>query len=112
MSPNTTERSVVHASLALVRDRWKLILAVVVLAVGASVLLTRSASKQYRTTVRILFRETTIGEQVAGVPVFQAPQANSNAGAEMTTNVTLLKSETVGNEVINRLGLHMGVDTL
>ena len=60
----------------------------------------------------MLFRETTIGQQVAGVPVFETPQANPTAGSEMTTNVTLLGSETVARSVIRQLGLDTDVQSL
>lgn len=89
-----------------------LIAGAAVVCVVLSLLITSQQQPQYRTSLQVLFRETTIGQQVAGVPVFENPQASSSAGAEMTTNVTLLGSEEVAKGVIRDLGLKTDVQRL
>src|SRR5689334_12688385 len=106
------ERGSVRAYIDFVRDRWVLILATIAVTVGASLLITSQQTPQYRTSLQVLFRETTIGQQVAGVPVFENPQANSTAGSEMTTNITLLDSEAVAKGVIRKLGLRTDIQHL
>ena len=102
----------VRSYIRFLREHWLVIVMITILAGGLGFAISSQQRPQYRTSLQILFRETTIGQQVAGVPVFENPQANSTAGSEMTTNVTLLGSETVARSVIRQLDLKTDVQSL
>ena len=112
MRPEVDTRSSVRTYAHFLRNHWLVVLMVAVLAGVLAFAISSQSQPQYRTSLQVLFRETTIGQQVAGVPVFETPQANSTAGSEMTTNVTLLGSETVAKSVIRRLQLGVDVQSL
>ena len=112
VTAHSESQSSVRTYVRFVRDHWRLIAAITVLAAALAFALSTQQPKQYRTSLQVLFRETTIDQMVAGVPVFENPQTTSSAGSEMTTNVTLLGSETVAKAVIRDLGLPDDVDSL
>lgn len=102
----------VRSYVRFLREHWLVIVITTILAAGLGFAISSQQRPKYRTSLQILFRETTIGQQVAGVPIFENPQANSSAGSEMTTNVTLLGSETVARSVMRQLNLDTDVQAL
>ena len=102
----------VRSRVRFVREHWLVIVTMTIVAGALGFAISSQQRPKYRTSLQILFRETTIGQQVAGVPIFENPQANSTAGSEMTTNVTLLGSETVARSVIRQLDLDTDVQSL
>ena len=112
MSPFSEKQGFVSTYVGFVRDHWRLIGSTAILVAALAAVAVSQQREQYRTSIQVLFRETTIGQQVAGVPIFESPQANSTAGSEMTTNVTLLGSESVAKDVIRKLGLRTDAQVL
>jgi succinoglycan biosynthesis transport protein ExoP len=102
----------VRSHVRFLREHWLVIVMMTIAAGALGFAISSQQRPKYRTSLQILFRETTIGQQVAGVPIFENPQANSTAGSEMTTNVTLLGSETVARSVIRQLDLDTDVQSL
>ena len=108
MSPFSEKQGFVSTYVGFVRDHWRLIGSTAILVAALAAVAVSQQREQYRTSIQVLFRETTIGQQVAGVPIFESPQANSTAGSEMTTNVTLLGSESVAKDVIRKARIANG----
>lgn len=105
MAEGTADLGLVRRTLALVRERWPVIAGVVVLVAAASVVRASLQEPRYRSSIEVLFRDTTLAQQVTGVDSFQAPQDTSGGGSEMTTNIQLLQSRDVADGVVARLGL-------
>jgi succinoglycan biosynthesis transport protein ExoP len=99
--------SLLRGYVDLLRAHWKLIAGVTILVGVLALAYSLTRPKEYEAQVSVLFRQTSISEQVAGVPVFESPQSQSQAGAEMTTNVTLLQQAEVADAVRTRLHLDM-----
>ncbi|HEU4658604.1 MAG TPA: polysaccharide biosynthesis tyrosine autokinase [Capillimicrobium sp.] len=108
MSLNPASRddvSLLRAFVDFVRDSWKTIVVTTLAVVVVGLLYSATREEVYESTANVLFRETTISQQVSGVPVFENPQAPSSAGAEMITNVQLLQRDAIARAVHDRLGL-------
>ena len=97
--------SLLRSYVDLLRAHWKLIAAVTILVGAVALAYSLTRPKEYQAEVSVLFRQTSISEQVAGVPVFENPTSQSQAGAEMTTNVTLLQQAEVADAVRHQLHL-------
>jgi polysaccharide biosynthesis transport protein len=93
------EAPLVHA-LRVLRERWKVLVAALVLCVGAAAAISFTATKEYQATSELLFREDTLSNAILETDVFRA---SSDPQRESATNQRLVGSLEVAAVVKNRL---------
>lgn len=96
-------------SVRAVRGRWRLVLAVVVVATGLAFVLSLSSAKQYDATAQLLLR----GEEP--INALLDPSGNSRSSdpeRDLNTEVELIKVGPTAQAVKRTLGLRRSVDDL
>jgi succinoglycan biosynthesis transport protein ExoP len=86
--------------LDVFRRRAPLVLVCFLVAVGASLAYTLHAQKRYTATVSLLFNDTPLSQQVAGLQAVP----NTNVQSQQDTNTQLLKLPDVAQQTAARVG--------
>lgn len=86
--------------LRVVRERWWVIVATVVIVVLVALAVSLNSTPQYRATARLLYQDSNLDQALFGSQVF----ANSNQDREVQTGATLVKLDAVANAVASELG--------
>lgn len=92
-----------------VRERWWLVLAAVLLCFAIMLGLALTSQKQYEATSSLLFRDPGLSSAVAGATLFEA---SPDPQRDTATNVELVRSTVVADQVIEALGLDTAAEDL
>lgn len=102
------ERDSVAYALGVLRRRWLVVVAAVLLSIAAAIVITGvDSNDRYESSARVLFGSSTLSETI-----LQVPSADQDPEREAATNVLLAGSEAVAANVKRRLGLSSSVDDL
>ncbi|MEA2419942.1 MAG: tyrosine-protein kinase [Thermoleophilaceae bacterium] len=95
------ERDSVAYALGVLRRRWLVVVAAVVVCIVAGVVITGvDSSKRYESTARVLFGTSALSDQI-----LQVDRTSGDPERDSATNVLLAGSEAVAADVRKRLGL-------
>jgi capsular exopolysaccharide synthesis family protein len=86
MQPRESEQSF-GWTLGVLRRRWSLVLLCLVVASGIALAYSLLAQKKYTATASVLFNNTPVSQQIAGL----APVVNTDPQSQQDTNTQLLK---------------------
>lgn len=86
--------------LAIFRRRAPIILLCICVAVGATLVYSFTARKQYTATAALVFNNSSLNQQVAGLPT----SSNSNPLSQQDTNVQLLSLGDMARKTAERVG--------
>ncbi len=87
--------------LRVVRERWLVIVAAVVIATAIALFLSLQATPQYRSFARLLYQKTNLEQALFGSQVF----TNTNPDREVQTGAVLVQLEPIAQAVAGDLGL-------
>jgi capsular exopolysaccharide synthesis family protein len=94
----------------VVRERWRVVAATVVLCVVATLVVSLTSDKTYDATSRLVFRDPGLGSAVTGgSPVFPS---STDPQREAATNTELVRSTEVAQLVVDDLSLDETADDL
>jgi len=86
--------------LVVIRRRAPAVILCVIIAIGAAVALTVTQPKKYTATASVLFNNTPLSQQVAGLQ----PVATNSAASQQDTNVQLLSLGDVPQKTASQVG--------
>lgn len=95
-------------SLAILRERWWVVLVTVVVCVGVALALTLHATKQYTATAELLFAQNPLITEVGGT----SPAPSSDPQADQATNLLLVTTGDVASAVKQALDSPLSVAQL
>jgi uncharacterized protein involved in exopolysaccharide biosynthesis len=98
-----TERTELERALRLIRRRWPLIVACVVLLAGAAVGFSLLQQKKYTASASLLFRDTQFDQELFGSN-FVSPSSVDPA-QQQATNIDLVSLPVVASRTAHMLGL-------
>ena len=101
-STNQYPADALRESLRVVRERWLVVLALVVLTTASGWVASSRSTPQYKATAKLLFRNSSLGTSLLGSAV---SQPSNDPAREAATNTELLASNTVATAVIRSLNL-------
>jgi receptor protein-tyrosine kinase len=102
------ERDTVAYAFGVLRRRWLVVVAAIVVCLGAGVVIAGvNSSDRYESSTRVLFGTSTLSESA-----LQVPRTADDPEREAATNVLLAGSEAVAANVRRRLGLSTSVNDL
>src|SRR2546423_15557936 len=96
-------------ALRVLRDRWLLVVAVVVVCTGGALALSLSSQKQYQATSELLFRPNQLGQAVLGTTLVSG---SVDPTRDSATNQGLVHSSEVAQSVANRTKLGLSASQL
>ena len=106
--PPEDDSQLVHA-WRVVRERWWVVAAAVVVCVGVALAISLSSDDEYEATAKLLFRDTGLSTAVAGTSL-TTPSTDPQRDA--ATNVQLVRSTEVADLVRKDLGLNASPQSL
>jgi polysaccharide biosynthesis transport protein len=102
------ERDSVAYALGVLRRRWLVVVAAIVICLAAGVVIAGlNSDKRYESSARVLFGTSSLSNAV-----LQVPTGSDDPEREAATNVLLAGSEAVAGSVRRDLGLSMSVSDL
>ncbi len=93
----------------VVRERWWVVLTVVIAFTGAAAAMAIVSEKQYESSSSLLFRNPGLSSAVAGATLFES---SSDPQRDTATNVELVGSTVVADQVVEQLGLDFSAEEL
>ncbi len=100
-SPGAVDSSATHNRLAVLRRRWWIVLACVVLVPAAAFAFSETATKRWTATAKLLFRDPGFDQKLFGAS-YLAP--STDPAREAATNVKLVSLEVVSDRAARQLG--------
>ncbi len=95
-------------AIAVLRERWWVVLLAAAVCAGGSIAITVTSVKQYSATAKLLFQDSGVQEALGGA----APPASSDPQADQATNTELVTTNAVAQQVKTALKLPDSTDTL
>lgn len=87
-------------AIAVVRERWWLVVVAVVVCVGVALVLTSRATKEYTATAKLLFAQNPLVTEIGG----NAPATSASPQADQATDLLVVRTGQVAAAV--KLALH------
>jgi len=94
--------------LRVVRERWWIIVAAVVIVTGAALFISLQSTPQYSSYARLLYQKNNLEQALFGAQVFTA----SNQDREVQTGGVLVKLEPIAEAVAQSLGSGLSASSL
>jgi polysaccharide biosynthesis transport protein len=86
--------------LRVIRERWWIIVAAIVIVTGAALFISLQSTPQYRSYARLLYQKTNLEQALFGSQVF----TNTNQDREVQTGAEVIKLEPIAEAVAAQLG--------